>query len=249
MVGKFVRNLCRSLALAWHALRSPRVIYKRYLAQEPVAGAVPGEQLAHEIFWERKLGTHTGGWDPIKVPTAPDSVGYEGTPYLLLVEIFRHLKLRMNDVFVDVGCGKGRVLLMALRSAVGVAVGVELNARFLEAARANLQVSHSDADRYYLFHGFVQDFDFDSATVLFLFNPFGAPTMRKMLDRVSASLRRRPRELRIVYVNPVEESVLAERSWLKRTEVWLRDAWPDNRFLPKRPHVVSFWSSTQAGAC
>jgi SAM-dependent methyltransferase len=245
MLGKFIRNLGRSLALAWHALWSPRLIYRRYVARKPVVGAVPGEQLAHEMFWDRRFKTRTGGWDSIKGPASADSLGYEGTPYLMLVEVFRHLKLRMNDVFVDVGCGKGRVLLMALQSAVGVAVGVELDAGFLDAARDNLEGSGSDSGRYDLFHGQVQDFNFDSATVLFLFNPFGAKTMREMLDRVAASLRRRPREVRIVYVNPVEEAVLAETSWLKRTEVWLRDAWPDNRFMPKRSHVVSFWTNKQ----
>jgi SAM-dependent methyltransferase len=246
MIWKLIRNLGRSLALAWHALWSPRLMYRRYVARKPVVGAVPGEQLAHEMFWERRFRTHTGGWDSIKGPAASDSVGYEGTPYLLLVEVFRHLKLRMNDVFVDVGCGKGRVLRMALQSTVGVAVGVELDDGFLKAARGNLQGSGSEPDRYDLFHGPVQDFNFDSATVLFLFNPFGAKTMREMLDRVAASLRRRPREVRIVYVNPVEEAVLAETPWLRRTEVWLRNAWPDNCFRPERPHVVSFWSSRNA---
>jgi SAM-dependent methyltransferase len=243
MIGKLVRNLRRILALAWHALLSPRLVYRRYVSRKPVVGAIPGEQLAHDMFWERRLNTRTASWDAISVPAPSDSLGYEGTPYLMLVEVFRHLKLRMNDVFVDVGCGKGRVLLMALQSAVGVAVGVELDPGFLEAARLNLEGNAADPDRYDLFQGPVQDFNFDAATVLFLFNPFGAATMREMLDRVAASLRRRPRELRIVYVNPVEEAVLAETSWLKRTEVWLRDAWPDNRFLPQRPHVASFWTN------
>jgi precorrin-6B methylase 2 len=248
MVGKLIRNLGRGLALAWHALWSPRLIYRRYIAGKPVVGAVPGEQLAHEMFWERRFRARTGGWNPIKDSACADATCYEGTPYLMLIEVFRHLRLRTNDVLVDVGCGKGRVLRMALHCAVGVAVGVELDAGFLEAARSNLEGSGSDSDRYSLFHGLVQDFNFDSATVLFLFNPFGAKTMREMLDRVAASLRRRPREVRIVYVNPVEEAVLAETPWLRRTEVWLRNAWPDNRFRPERPHVVSFWSSTDPAA-
>jgi len=243
MLGKIVRNLGRVLVLVWHGLWSPRLVYRRYVVRKPVVGAVPGEQLAHDMFWEKRFQTRTAGWASIKGPAAPDSMGYEGTPYLVLVEVFRHLKLKMSDVFVDVGCGKGRVLLMALQTAVGVAVGVELDAGFLAAARDNLDSAESDSQRYALFHGPVQEFNFDAATVLFLFNPFGAETMRAMLDRVSASLRRNPRELRIVYVNPVEEKVLAEASWLQRTEVWLRDAWPDNRFLPKRSHVVSFWAT------
>jgi SAM-dependent methyltransferase len=240
MIGKLIRNAGRIVALFWYALWSPQLIYKRYVVRRPAAGAIRGEQLAHDMFWERRLGATTGDWKSIDVP---DSVGYEGTPYLLLLEVFRHLPLRADDVFVDLGCGKGRVLLMALRSTVGRVVGVDLSAEFLESARLNLESCGSESSRYRLFHGPVLEFDFDPATVLFLFNPFGAKTMREMLVRVDASLRRRPRDLRIVYVNPVQEEVLDGTSWLRRTEVWPRDAWPDNSFLPKRSHVVSFWTT------
>ena len=36
--------------------------------------------------------------------------GSQSTHYVLLKHIFSHVKLTSDDVFLDVGCGKGRVL-------------------------------------------------------------------------------------------------------------------------------------------
>jgi len=57
---------------------------------------------------------------------------------------------------------------------------------------------------------------YDGATLILLFNPFGETTMRKTMQSIEASLRRTPRPLRVLYVNPKYDKVLDEQPWLAK---------------------------------
>ncbi len=210
----------------------------RYLLRRPVVGSIPYEMQLHETYWERHFGGKTAGWAPVDLE---DGVIYEGTPFMLLLEIFRDLKLTDRDVFVDLGCGKGRVLAMAALSDARQVIGVEQSAEFLQAAAETLTRLGSRADKVQLFNGLAQQFDFDQATVIFMFNPFGAQTMQQVLGLLHASLERKPRPLRLVYVNPIHEQVLLDCGWLENTVTWPTAAFAERAFLPPNPRMVSFW--------
>ena len=70
------------------------------------------------------------------------------------------------------------------------------------------------------------------ATALYLFAPFGAATLRRVL---AAARRGAGGPLRLVYVNSLDETPLAESGW-RRT-----GGWPAGRG-PGREHPVSFWA-------
>ncbi len=205
--------------------------------RRPIVGSFAGEVGLHERYWEKHLGAQTAGWAPVALS---DAVVYEGTPYLLLMEIMRWLDPAPADVFMDLGCGKGRVLAMAMRTRAGRLVGVEQDADFLAAAQRNLRRDPPDA-RVTLQRALAQSCNFDDVTILFLFNPFGAATLREVLARVEDSLRRHPRRLRIVYVNPVHEGELKACAWLRHVEAWPSDAFPEHPFVPPPATVVSMW--------
>jgi hypothetical protein len=48
----------------------------------------------------------------------------------------------------------------------------------------------------------------DDVTVAYFYNPFTGSVFRTVLEKLVASIERAPRELRIIYVNPVEEALL-----------------------------------------
>ena len=232
-----------ALRLAWHAAASPRLLVRRYLLKRPVQGSLPYEVRLHERYWERRLAADTGGWSPVSLD---DAVQYEGTPYLLLLEILRTLDLGPDDKLVDLGCGKGRVVVMAAQTRVGRVAGVEQDETFLDIARQNLARHPALAAKVELFHGLAQGYDFDDTTVVFLFNPFGARTMQDVLELLRQSLQRRPRPLRLVYVNPVHEQVLRETAWLANTATWPTAAFPEAAFLPANPSLLSIWEARAA---
>lgn len=224
--------------MAVNTLKSRRLILDRYIRRKPVVGSIPHEVRLNELYWERKLHADTEGWDAVALD---DGMLYEATPYLVLNEILRTLNLGKDDVFVDLGCGKGRVLCMARRTDAGRVIGVEQDPSFLAVARDNLNAIPGKHAKVELFEGLAQDFDFSDATVIFLFNPFGAKTLEQVLDLLAASLEKNPRPLRIVYVNPVHEAVLHQTPWLTNSTTWPSHAFPEFQILPTNPRMVSFW--------
>jgi SAM-dependent methyltransferase len=115
-------------------------------------------------------------------------------------------------VFLDLGSGQGRVVFQAarfypFRRVVGVELVADLHARAAANIAGNrgrlrcrdVQLVCSD----------VLDFRIpDDVTVVHLYNPFTGNTFATVIDRLLASVDRRPRRLRIVYANPVEHEQL-----------------------------------------
>jgi hypothetical protein len=53
--------------------------------------------------------------------------------------------------------------------------------------------------------------------VLFLFNPLPVEGLRKLVQNLEGSLRVNPREVRVIYGNPIFEEVLVANSLLAKT--------------------------------
>jgi hypothetical protein len=117
-----------------------------------------------------------------------------------------------QTTFIDLGAGMGRAMLIAALQPFQAVVGVELNPVLVRLARRNITRWRKIANPHApmrLVCGDVADFVFpDGPCVAFLFNPFGATVMRRLLRGMSRSFARRPGELDILYVNNEQESVL-----------------------------------------
>lgn len=121
----------------------------------------------------------------------------------------------MEDyIFIDIGCGKGRMMMIASELPFRKVIGVELNPQIAAIASANamkwsgggfarcpLRVLSQDATEM-VFP--------DSPCVMFLYNPFGSPVLRKLLDRVEQHFASGSGRLDILYLSPDFEGVLNE---------------------------------------
>ncbi len=109
--------------------------------------------------------------------------------------------------FVDLGCGKGRPLLVASEFPFRDVVGVELSPSLAADARANavilkrkwparvpIRVEVGDAGTFPLPAGNL---------TLYLYNPFGEEIILKVLARIEAALAAENRSLYVIYYNPV----------------------------------------------
>lgn len=122
--------------------------------------------------------------------------------------------------FVDFGAGMGRAILLAAEYPFRAVVGVELHPTLARIARNNMarwrksgratapmRVRHCDAAEFPLPAG---------PCVAFLFNPFGAPVLRRLLRIWSRILAAREGQLDILYVNNEQEGVLANEPGFER---------------------------------
>jgi SAM-dependent methyltransferase len=141
--------------------------------------------------------------------------------YAVAPSIFRELVQRWRDIpppeppstytFLDLGCGKGRALMLASEFNFREVVGVELNAAMVTIAQRNISLwtrAHAEdptAQRIAqirVLHGDALETPFPaSPTVAFLFHPFEEPVVKPLLRRIESAFARRVGELDILYVN------------------------------------------------
>jgi len=108
--------------------------------------------------------------------------------------------------FVDLGCGKGRAVMMASQIDFRQVVGVELHAGLARIAEANVAVWSAAGRAACPVRIVCQDateFVFpEGACLLYLFNPFAAPVMKRLIERIEADFADRPGMLDLIYFNP-----------------------------------------------
>jgi SAM-dependent methyltransferase len=111
-----------------------------------------------------------------------------------------------NYSFVDLGCGKGRVVMMASEFGFREVVGVELHAALAGIAEANVAVWSAGGRAVCPVRIVCRDateFVFpDGACLLYLFNPFAAPVMQRLVERIDTDFAGRPGMLDLIYFNP-----------------------------------------------
>ncbi len=100
--------------------------------------------------------------------------------------------------FLDIGCGKGRALLVASELPFGRIVGIELNPQLAAVARANAEswIGSHAADPTAPLLAPIEILEQDALelalpagpTLIFLFHPFEAPLLRKLLRRIEAQI-------------------------------------------------------------
>ena len=187
------------------------------------------------MVWECRLGVHTRGVSIDR--TNPDSCGYSTLSYHSIIAILRRLNMTSADVFVDVGCGKGRVLCCASRFKVQKVIGVEFRSDLCKIAQENAEKVRGRKSTITVVNMPAEDFDFGLGTVYYLFNPFGASTLKKVLAGMKKSLWEHPRRCRIIYANPVNEALLSQADWL-----WMYDKWQAGKQFNVE-HDITFWQT------
>jgi SAM-dependent methyltransferase len=118
---------------------------------------------------------------------------------------------RAAATFLDLGCGRGRAMLLAARAGFGTVVGVELDDRLAGAAEANLRRwarRHPSAEvRVRVERGDAADVVVpDGPALVTVYNPFGPATLTRVLTRLCARPGGGP--LFVAYFNPVHAAVV-----------------------------------------
>ncbi len=146
--------------------------------------------------------------------------------------------------FIDLGAGMGRALLLAAAFPFRAVVGVELHPTLARIARRNLalwraagrarvptRVHCRDAASFPLPPG---------PCLVFLFNPFGAPVLRRLLRMWKQTQAKHAGPVDVLYINDEQRSVLAcepgfERLFRGQIRRSHADAVTDRTILTQQP--------------
>lgn len=183
-------------------------------------------------------GTDTGGLEPlwkldIASPNARHGERYEATTEDELVSALEFLSEPLHDfTFIDLGCGKGRTLLVASRLGFRRVIGVEFARELADTARRNLAAA--GAERSQVLHADAADWAFPAGdTVVYLYNPFSEAVLSRVLDNLRAA---RSGRLYVVYKQPRCARLLDDSGFLAR-----------HGRPPRAPHI-QVWRGTGGAA-
>jgi SAM-dependent methyltransferase len=178
-----------------------------------------------EYDWEHRVNTTSAA-----VSWRDRLLGVFHSPYQPTEpELFREMLEALSQqshsdfhdfVFIDLGSGKGRTLLMASDYPFRRVVGVELLPRLHSAAKENLSKYRSESQKCFALESICADateFPFPlEPIVLYLFNPFPESGLRRMMANLEQSLRTHPRVVYVLYHNPLLDHVLNESAGLSK---------------------------------
>jgi SAM-dependent methyltransferase len=176
---------------------------------------------AFDQWNERRFGITTSGEikpEELGFPTGDHYHGglYIPSSWVVLRHLFKTLAVTREDVFVDYGSGKGRVLIFAAQQPFKRVIGVEMFEAHHRVARRNLE---RNRDRFRC--GDVELITADATewrvpddlTIAYFYAPFPWRTFNQVLQQLFASLDRHPRRLRLVYYFMTDE----DREFLMET--------------------------------
>lgn len=190
-----------------------------------------------ERRFDRRYGIDSGGIAPhpedvAEHPAREDATRYQVTPPRRFRALMRALPIdRGRHTFVDLGCGKGRTLLLAEELGFRRVIGIEFSEELARVAERNAQARGAGVE---VVHGDAGTYEWPAEpTVVYLFNPFVGAVMERTVRRLEESLAAQPRELWIVYLNPVAAGPLEASPRFKQT-----GRLPDELLRPGPEHGV-----------
>jgi SAM-dependent methyltransferase len=178
-----------------------------------------------EYDWEHRVNTTSAavGWRDRLLGAFHSP--YQPTESVLFHEMIAALSGQAGFefgefIFIDLGSGKGRTLLMASDYPFRRIVGVELLPALHRAAQENLGKYRSESQKCFAIEsicGDATEFVFPvEPMVLFLFNPFPEAGLRRVIEKLEQSLREHPRKIYVLYHNPLLEHVLGGSAAVKK---------------------------------
>ena len=185
---------------------------------------------AEEFEFDRRHNVDTRvrkdpGWlAGINSPNWVHGIGYEPVPVEDIAHIISSLDIDFEQfVFLDMGAGKGRALLVAAQFPFQRIIGVEYAPNLAKVLQENINSYTNDAQRCFELVGLLQDateFELPSEPlVCFFHHPFEEPIFRQVLARIERSLSLFPRQILVIYYDPQCGNVFEESPYFQvRTE-------------------------------
>jgi SAM-dependent methyltransferase len=221
MTGRASRAI-RRLALArersgLRGLAAEVIRLARRVAVLPVLMAV-------ELIFDLRMGVRTRGLlsneaDLLPLAIGRDPVHYDPTELLPWRQLQSAIPVdRSSTTFIDLGAGRGRAVILAAEEGFRRVVGVELDERLVKQAEENVRRWRSrrrkrqrPGQEVVIIQGDAAAYPLpDGPVLIWLYNPFGAATLRYVLRQVCTRSPASTDPVFIAYFNPVHESVFDE---------------------------------------
>jgi hypothetical protein len=214
-------------AVANHGIMGAAAAVARRIKDRHSPSSGPAKQTTHVHPFDAEFGTDTGGviWaEELRDRNRKASVhntGYYATAPSLFKQALSGLEIDFERfTFVDLGAGKGRVLLLASNYPFQQVIGVEFVPELQAVATENISRYHPasrQCQQVQCVLSDVRDYEYpEGPLVVFMWHPFTGPVFERVIANLEKSLEQDPREVYLVYLKPDFEHVLAASQWLSK---------------------------------
>ena len=173
--------------------------------------------LYHDIRGAFKYGIHT--FSPIDLKKLTITNGdtskasrYEAVNFFLLEKLLENFrKLSSVTSIVDLGCGKGRVLVVAAYYGFTNIKGIDFAVELCQEATKNMEKVKSKFPliHWKIINSSIEEYDIlPDDTVFFMFNPFTEEIIRIFLNKLERSCQQFPRTTYFLYASPLYKELL-----------------------------------------
>ena len=177
--------------------------------------------ISNEVKGEKKYCIETTGADELneleeKGIDIEHATIYMPASYDLLEQIFTQANISSAKHFIDIGCGKGRVLSVAAHFAVQKVTGIDFSKDLCDTAKLNLLKTQQQFPTlvFKIFNNDAFYFEIpDDADFIFMFNPFDEIIMSGVIENIEMSLVRAPRKITVIYANPLQKHLFLEQHY------------------------------------
>lgn len=202
-VRKLIRDMCESTSFKKQELHPFDLKYGTDTSGiiEPGALDIPDDQVAHAVRYQTAIVD-------------------------VFLDILNSLSISYEEfLFVDMGCGKGRALLLASQYPFKGIIGVEISENLHRIASSNISIYRNSMQQCHKVESVCKDAEKyqipNEKIVFYLYNPFDDHVMRSVLSNIENSIRRHFRDIYIAYLKPMHRDVFDQATFfqvVKETE-------------------------------
>ncbi len=144
-----------------------------------------------------------------------DSNAYGPTTYYALNKIKKLVNFSENDVFLDLGCGKGRVLFFFSNLKLKKIIGIEIDDFLYKSALSNLKRFRKIVTPIEIHKIDAAKYKFSDETIVFMYNPFGSQTTNQVFVNLQKNLKKNPRKIKLLCYVSMGINPAQNITWLK----------------------------------
>ncbi len=142
---------------------------------------------------------------------------YEAVSFYMLEKLLNAFKkVSALTSIIDLGCGKGRVMMAAPHFGFTDITGIDFAKELCEQAIANMneKKTHFPAIKWRVINENVENYEIGKQdSVFFMFNPFTEDILKRFLEKIDRSCHQFPRSIYFLYANPQYQKLLLDNGY------------------------------------
>lgn len=196
------------------------------LIESFIRKSVKLQKIIHGLFFDWYYGVETtksveSSTFDVSTQNRKLSWNYDACSIIRFNTVMKMLPEDISEyTFVDIGSGKGQILMLAAGMGFKRVIGIEFSNQLHTTAAKNIENFKRRFKKKLMIEPLCIDATEFSVPqekcVVFLFNPFRRPVLERFMNNIEVKSRNRSEPLYLVYVHPTESHVIESRTYFKK---------------------------------